>query len=119
MNKWEEVHYFNADEFDSPDEKGSGKNMDTEFMFMLDDARDMSGIPYKINSGFRTEKQNNKVKGSYKSSHLKGLAADIRELKELFEKLEKKIDKLDEKIDDHSERLAKVEAKCEARHQGD
>lgn len=69
--------HFTLDEFDSPDLKGSGANMDDTFLSMLDDARNIAGIPFNINSGYRTRSHNKKVKGSSDSSHLKGLAVDI------------------------------------------
>ena len=70
--------YFKFEEFDSPDLKGSGeKYMSKEFIEKLDYARELAGISFKINSGYRTSKHNKKVKGSPNSSHMKGLAADI------------------------------------------
>lgn len=75
--------HFELSEFDSPDEIGSGSNMDDAFLQMLDDARGIAGIPFRITSGFRTPSHNayvggkipnNKSKGS---SHLYGYAADI------------------------------------------
>lgn len=75
--------HFELSEFDSPDEIGSGKAMDSNFLAMLDDARGIAGIPFTITSGFRTPSHNayvggvqpsNKSKGS---SHLYGYAADI------------------------------------------
>lgn len=68
---------FKYSEFDSPDEKGSGKKMDTQFLKLLDRARDLYGKPMTITSGYRTEEHNEKVGGVPTSSHLKGLAADI------------------------------------------
>ncbi len=74
---------FKLEEFDSPDFKGSGKNMDADFIQLLDRARTEAGIPFKINSGYRTESHNRKVGGKPKttaskgSSHMYGLAADI------------------------------------------
>ena len=71
------MKYFTLDEFDSPDVEGSGSNMDSNFLSMLDNARDMADIPFKINSGYRTKEHNSKVGGKEKSSHLVGKAADI------------------------------------------
>ncbi len=48
-----------------------------EFVEMLDEARGLAGIPFRINSGFRTPEHNKKVGGVPNSSHLKGGAADI------------------------------------------
>ena len=68
---------FNINEFDSPDLKGSGAKMNKCFLEMLDNARDIAGIPFSINSGYRTLEQNSKVGGVNSSSHTKGLAVDI------------------------------------------
>ena len=71
------MKYFNIDEFDSPDEPGSGQFMDDEFLEMLDNARHMAGIPFIINSGYRTKEHNRSVGGKKNSAHLDGFAADI------------------------------------------
>ena len=68
---------FKYAEFDSPDEKGSGKKMSKDLLKMLDQTRDLYGSPMTITSGYRTEEHNEKVGGKKHSSHLKGLAADI------------------------------------------
>ena len=72
-----DLKYFNLTEFDSPDEVGSGYKMDKEFLIKLDYARGIAGIPFKINSGYRTQSRNKLVGGRVGSSHLKGLAVDI------------------------------------------
>ena len=54
---------FSISEFDSPDVPNSGINMDKTFLQMLDDARGIAGIPFKINSGYRTPEHNKKVGG--------------------------------------------------------
>ena len=73
-----EAKYFSLSEFDSPDLPHSGRaNMDSNFLRMLDTARDTAGIPFKITSGYRTEVHNAKVGGVSNSSHLRGYAADI------------------------------------------
>ena len=79
-----EYRYFKLSEFDSPDEKGSGNNMDREFVRLLDEARHIAGIPFRISSGggFRTEAYNTELckRNPYavkNSSHKLGLAADI------------------------------------------
>lgn len=77
------MKHFDYNEFDSPDIPHSGVNMDSKFLDMLDDARSIAGIPFKINSGYRSEQHNEKVGGKLKtpsskgSSHMYGLAADI------------------------------------------
>ena len=72
-----ELTFFKMSEFDSPDEVGSGYKMNRDFLIKLDSARGIAGIPFKINSGYRTEERNNLIGGRVGSSHLKGLAVDI------------------------------------------
>lgn len=72
------MRYFDISEFDSPDEPGSGQYMDDEFLEMLDKARHLAGIPFVINSGYRTRAHNRAVGGLKNSAHLDGFAADIR-----------------------------------------
>ena len=71
------LKYFSYEEFDSPDEPGSGKNMSDELLHMLDATRKKFGKPIKINSGYRSKAHNKLVGGTSGSSHLKGLAVDI------------------------------------------
>jgi len=71
------LKYFSYDEFDSPDELGSGKHMDYDLLVMIDRARALYGRPIVVTSGFRTESHNEKVGGVSSSSHLKGLAIDV------------------------------------------
>ena len=72
-----ELKYFKLSEFDSPDEPGSGSKMDKKFLEKLDYARHNAGVPFKINSGYRTKEWNAHIGGRVGSSHIKGLAADI------------------------------------------
>ena len=69
--------HFDIQEFDSPDEKGSGSRMQPNTLQMLNDARGIAGIPFKINSGFRTKSHNAYIGGAKLSSHLYGYAVDI------------------------------------------
>jgi uncharacterized protein YcbK (DUF882 family) len=71
------LEHFNIAEFDSPDSPGSGEFMSKKFLIMLDKARDIAGIPFKINSGYRTMVHNAEIGGVSNSSHLSGLAADV------------------------------------------
>ena len=70
--------YFNYEEFNSPDLDDSGKKVSDELISMLDVARKKYGKSISINSGYRTPEHNAKVGGTPNSSHLKGLAADIK-----------------------------------------
>lgn len=76
--------YFRYSEFDSPDIPDSGRNMQPSFLRMLNHARQIAGIPFKINSGFRSEEHNEKVGGSENSSHLRGYAADIHAISSTY-----------------------------------
>lgn len=72
------MKYFKLDEFACS--CGCGRHegkMDDQFLFMLDDARGLCGIPFKITSGYRCPAYNKTVGGKKNSAHLKGLAADL------------------------------------------
>lgn len=76
MFDWSEVNHFKKEEFTC--KCGCGlNNMNEEFIFTLDEARDIAQIPFKINCGFRCEKHNKEVGGVTDSAHTKGLAVDI------------------------------------------
>lgn len=69
---------FRPEEFASSDEKGSGENMQIDFLALLQAARYLSVTPFVINSGYRSINHNRRVGGVSDSSHLYGWAADIR-----------------------------------------
>jgi zinc D-Ala-D-Ala carboxypeptidase len=76
------MRYFKTHEFDSPDLRGSGINMKIDFLRMLDEARHIAGIPFVINSGYRTREHTERLikrglQASRNSSHHTGKAADI------------------------------------------
>ena len=71
------LKHFKYEEFASPDLPDSGYLMDSTFVGMLDNARESSSVPFKINSAYRSEKHNQRVGGKKNSSHLVGKAADI------------------------------------------
>ena len=73
-----DLKYFSLDEFDSPDEAGSGAKMSRGFLLILDKIRADFGKPLRVNSGYRSKAHNLKVGGRVGSSHLKGLAVDLR-----------------------------------------
>lgn len=71
----EEYRFFNQSDFNC---KCCGfNNISFSFVSVLDRARGLAGIPFKVISGTRCEKHNKKVGGSPTSSHLIGKAADI------------------------------------------
>ena len=67
--------YFKIDDFKCP--CCEVNNIDPFLIEMLDVARNKSGIPFIINSGYRCPKHNTEVGGAYNSSHLLGKAVDI------------------------------------------
>ena len=74
--------FFSLSEFDCPSLPNSGKNMDINFIYKLEHAREIAGIPFKVTSGYRTKEHNESLrdkgyKASPNSSHLIGVAADI------------------------------------------
>jgi|TARA_R110000751_G_scaffold304940_1_gene420811 zinc D-Ala-D-Ala carboxypeptidase len=74
--------YFTYKEFDCKGGQGKGENMDDDFICMLDDARELARLPFKITSGYRTPEYNKRLidygfQASITSSHIQGLAADI------------------------------------------
>ena len=71
------LKYFSLAEFNCPSLSDSGKNMDINFIYKLEHARELAGIPFRITSGYRTKERNQQVGGVSNSSHLIGVAADI------------------------------------------
>ena len=72
------MRYFNYHEFNCPTAINSGEHMmDEDFLQMLDRARHLAGVPFRINSGYRTKEHNKRVGGKANSAHLAGCAADI------------------------------------------
>jgi uncharacterized protein YcbK (DUF882 family) len=72
------LKYFTLNEFDCPSEEGSGSKMDKDFLEKLDLARDLAGVSFKINSGFRTKEHNDSLPNSKPdSAHIEGKAVDI------------------------------------------
>ena len=51
--------------------------MHPEFILRLDHAREVSGIPFKVTSGYRCPEYNAEVGGVSSSAHTRGYAADI------------------------------------------
>jgi zinc D-Ala-D-Ala carboxypeptidase len=56
--------------------KNIEENMDVNFLAKLDEAREHSGIPFIINSAYRSPKHPLSISNPT-SSHIKGLAVDI------------------------------------------
>lgn len=67
--------HFEKEEFACP---CCGENkISSKLVGYLDRARELSGVPFVVTSGYRCEKHNEEVGGVPGSSHTKGLAADI------------------------------------------
>ena len=70
------MRYFNPSEFVC--KCGCGlNNISDELVNMLDNARELAGVPFVITSGCRCVKHNEASKGKPDSAHLSGKAADI------------------------------------------
>ena len=70
------LNYFRKSEFNC--KCGCNTNLiEDDFMIALDNARRISGVPYRVNSGYRCKKHPLSIK-SPTSSHIKGIAADIK-----------------------------------------
>jgi hypothetical protein len=77
-----QLKYFKPAEFDCPDMPGSGAKMQPAFLTLLDKARDIAGIIFRITSGYRTQSYAKKLRAkgyevARSSSHFTGWAADI------------------------------------------
>lgn len=76
---WNEIEYFDKEEFEC--RCGCGFNIiNNSLVKKLDLSRKLANVKFIIDSGCRCEKHNSskKVKGSKNSSHLRGLAVDIK-----------------------------------------
>ena len=70
------LKYFKRSEFNC--KCGCNTNLiDDSFTKALDNARRISGVPYRVNSGYRCEKHPLSVSNPT-SSHIKGIAVDIK-----------------------------------------
>lgn len=70
--------YFKESEFRACTPSCSLQNMEQDTMRMLDLAREIAGIPFVLNSAYRTKQWELKKNRKGTSSHTKGLAVDIR-----------------------------------------
>lgn len=82
---WSKIEHFNRSEFVCQCGCGS-ENMDEETILRLDAARTIADIPFEVRSGFRCPDHNESLvndpnyRASKNSSHMKGLAVDIKAL---------------------------------------
>ena len=71
------MKYFVPEEFKMGKEIVFDK-MDTTFLKLLDELRELVGEPLIVNSSYRSKFYNKAVGGSENSLHLKGKAVDLR-----------------------------------------
>lgn len=69
--------YFKPYEFKNCIPSCNIEDMNEEFITMLDLARHNAGIPFRLNSAYRTEQWERSKGRSGQSAHTKGLAVDI------------------------------------------
>ncbi len=77
------LRHFGPHEFVCPCENcdGGAHHMDRDFLRLLDRARDLAGVPFVINSGYRCPEYNATLPNAVSdSSHTLGLAVDIATL---------------------------------------
>jgi zinc D-Ala-D-Ala carboxypeptidase len=60
--------YFSAEEIEG---------LSLQLVDMLDHARGLAKVPFRITSGFRTPEQNRAADGVWDSAHTRGLAVDL------------------------------------------
>lgn len=72
------LKYFKDEEFRKAVPSCSLSDMDEEFMKRIDDCREFAGIPFVVNSAFRSIDYEKKKGRSGESMHTKGKALDIR-----------------------------------------
>lgn len=72
-----ELKYFKEEEFRKAVPSCSLSDMDPGFMKLLDDARAISGVPFVINSAYRSPAYEKSKKRTGDSRHCYGIAVDI------------------------------------------
>ena len=73
------MKHFKISEFDSKCGNGPAQRyMDKTHLKMIDKARDLAGVPFHVNSGYRTPAHNKRVGAVSDSAHTRGMASDIR-----------------------------------------
>ena len=70
--------FFSQTDFDRATPRCSIDDMSVRFMSRLDQAREYAGVPFIVNSAYRTV-EHEKAKGrDGTSSHIKGIAVDLK-----------------------------------------
>lgn len=70
------MRYFAESEF-TMDGANVFNLMDTTFLALLDECRHIAGVPFKLNSCYRSKAKNKAVGGAPNSMHLYGRAVDV------------------------------------------
>ena len=73
-----ELKWFKEEEFKRASPSCSLSDMDEDFMKQLDECRDFAGIPFVINSAYRSVQYEKRKGRSGTSQHCFGRAVDIR-----------------------------------------
>lgn len=69
---WSHTAHFRPSEFPHPEQ------MEVDLIRRLDHARELAGIPFVLNSSYRSPGHNAEVGGANDSAHTRGFAVDIR-----------------------------------------
>lgn len=77
MIKFSGYRFFKPWEFECAVPRCDISDMDSSFLTMLDNARAFAGVPFKINSAFRSVEYELSKGRTGTSSHCKGCAVDI------------------------------------------
>lgn len=75
--------YFSARHGNNRVTGSAAQHMSADFIRKLDAIREEVGFPLIINSGYRSQQWNSHVGGSTTSSHMKGVAVDIRVINDM------------------------------------
>ena len=78
MNPMKPLRYFSEEEFKRAVPSCSLSDMDENFMELLDECRDFAGIPFVINSAYRSVDWEMKHGRQGTSQHCFGKAVDLR-----------------------------------------
>lgn len=70
--------YFKESEFKACTPKCSMQDMSQQLLYMLDAAREIAGIPFVLNSAYRSKEWDKSKGRTGNSAHTRGLAVDIR-----------------------------------------
>lgn len=78
MSEISKLRYFEPSEFKAASPSCSIFDMDKDFLFVLDCVRHAAGIPFHVNSAYRSPEHDKSKGRSGTGYHTKGRAVDIR-----------------------------------------